>query len=106
MLEGMATGIIGWPFRYSPSGKLVTVPDGSDTEVEQIIATIVLTPMGSRAMNPLFGIPDPAFAGLEVSDVQAALETFGPTGITVQQLSSKLVGADTAHVTIAWQREN
>lgn len=106
MLGGMAEGIIGFPFRYSPSGQLVTVPDGSDTEVEQTIAMIVMTRLGTRTMNPLFGVPDPAFAGLESSDIQAALATFGPVGITVSRVQEALVGADTAHVTISWQRED
>lgn len=106
MLGSMAEGIIGFPFRYSPSGQLVTVPDGSDTEVDQTIACIVLTRLGERAMNPLFGVPDPAFAGLEVSDVQAALNTFGPTSVSVRRVSERLAGADTAYVTIAWQRED
>lgn len=102
----MADGIIGFPFRYSPSGRLVTVPDGSDTEVEQIIAMIALTPLGARPMNPLFGIPDPAFTGLEVSDIQAALATFGPAGINVTQVSDRLAHGNTSYVTIAWERED
>ena len=101
----MADGIISFPFRYSPSGKLVTVPDGSDAEVNQIIATGILTRQGERLLNPLYGIPDPAFAGIDASDVQTLLRTFGPRGILVRQLTAEQRDDTTVFVRINWQRE-
>lgn len=102
----MATGIIAFPFRYSGAGHLVTIPDGSDAEIEQIIATFVLTRLGERMMNPAVGIPDPAFAGIDVSDVQTALNTFGPGGITVTSLQAEDAGVDKSYIRIGWDRED
>lgn len=102
----MATGVIGFPFRYAPSGALITVPDGSDAEVEQIIAVGVLTRIGERPLNPLFGVPDPAFAGLDVADVQTTLNTFGPSGIDVRELSHEQENDSTSLVRIGWTRQD
>lgn len=102
----MADGIIAHPFRYTTAGELVSIPDGSDDEIHQLIATTVLTRMGERLLNPLYGIPDPAFAGLDIADVQAGLNTFGPPSIQVTELANEAHGPDTAIVHIGWERED
>lgn len=102
----MADGIIAFPFRFSPSGGLVTVPDGSDKEVEQIVAVTILSRIGERLLNPLFGIPDPVFAGIDVADIQTALNTFGPRGINVRTLSAEMRGNDQSLIRVGWQRED
>lgn len=102
----MADGIIAFPFRYSPNGRLATVPDGSDEEINQAIAVGILTRQGERLLNPLYGIPDPAFAGIDVSDVQTLLRTFGPRGVNVLTLTSQPRDDSTVYTRIGWQRED
>lgn len=102
----MADGVIAFPLRYAPSGALITVPDGSDAEVEQIIAIGVLTRIGERPLNPLFGVPDPVFAGLDVADVQTTLNTFGPAGVDVRELSHAQENESTALIRIGWTRQD
>lgn len=102
----MADGIISFPFRYAPSGRLVTSPDGSDAEISQLIACGLLTRQGERPLNPLYGVPDPAFAGIDTSDVQTLLRTFGPRGILVQSLNSRPRDDSTVYLRIGWTRED
>lgn len=99
-------GIIAFPLRYAPNGSLVTVPDGSDKEIDQAIAIGVLTRVGTRPLNPLFGTPDPAFAGFDISDIQATITTFGPAGVSVESLTQEQQGESTVIATIGWTRED
>lgn len=101
----MAQGIIAFPFRYAPNGELVTIPDGSDAEINQHIAMLLLTRVGERMLVPQFGIPDPAFAGIDMSDVQAGLNTFGPAGITVRELDPEDFTDDKSRIRIGWDRQ-
>lgn len=84
----MADGAISFPFRLTPTGSVATVERGSDAEIEEAIAVLCLTPIGERPMRPTFGVPDPAFAGLHVGDVQVGLDEHGPEGVTVLSVSS------------------
>ncbi|QIN94359.1 baseplate wedge protein [Arthrobacter phage Abba] len=79
----MADGALSFPFEITPTGEVATVGYGTDAEVEQAIAVLVLTEIGERQMSPGFGVPDPAFAGLHVGDIQVGLDDYGPTGITI-----------------------
>ena len=79
----MADGALSFPFKLTPTGEVETVGYGTDAEVEQAIAVLVLTGIGERPMSPGFGVPDPAFAGLHVGDIQVGLTDYGPPGIMV-----------------------
>lgn len=79
----MADGVLSFPFKLTPTGEAETVGYGTDTEVEQAIAVLVLTQPGERLMSPGFGVPDPTFAGLHVGDIQVGLNDYGPAGVRV-----------------------
>lgn len=105
-MGSMATGLIAFPFRYAPNGELVTIPDGSDAEIHQHIATMLLTRVGERLLVPLYGIPDPAFAGIDMSDVQAGLNTFGPAGVNVTELEPEDLTPNKSRIRIGWDRQD
>lgn len=70
--------ILSYPFRLSGAGVAATVEQNSDPgEVEQI-AALLLTRLGERPLVPDFGIRDPAFAGVDTSEMVAALNRWGP----------------------------
>lgn len=99
------SGAIAFPFRITGASTVATVPYGSDAEVEQAIAVLVLTRLGERPMEPEFGTPDPLMAGLTASDIQVGLASYGPDGIVIASVTAtpKTENMSIAHVD--WHRE-
>jgi len=100
----MADGSISFPFRLSPTGAVATVERGSDAEIDEAIATLVLTTIGERPMRPGYGVPDPGFSGLYAGDVQVGLDTHGPQGVVVQSIVSTPTNNTQAVAEIIWSR--
>lgn len=101
------SGVLSFPFRVGQNAEIATVPAGSDLEVEQAIAVLVLTRLGERPMEPLFGTIDPIMAELEPGEIQIGLDTFGPEGIIIQSVETvPLNGSDTvSKATVLWSRD-
>jgi phage baseplate assembly protein W len=55
-----------------------TVPEGSIDEIAQCVYAICATELGQRLEMPGFGIPDPAFAGVDLSELRAAIAEWEP----------------------------
>ena len=102
----MADGSISFPFRLTPTGSVATVERGSDAEIEEAIAVLVLTPIGERPMRPTYGVPDPGFAGLHVGDVQVGLDEHGPEGVTVLAVTSTPHSNTQEVADITWSRND
>ena len=79
----MTTGVLSIPFRLTPDGSIATVEHGSDSEVDEAIAALILTQVGERPMSPEYGVPDPTYAGLYPGDIQVGLNEYGPRGVSV-----------------------
>lgn len=101
----MAEGILSYPFRLNAQGTAATTGYGTDQEIDEAIAVLVLTQIGERPLAPEFGVPDPAFAGLHVGDVQTGLDTFGPAGIQVSDVVLTPVSSTVSEADIVWNRE-
>lgn len=99
----MADGVLSFPFRMDPQGHAATAPFGSNQEIDEAIAVLVLTLMGERPMNPAFGVPDPVFAGLGTGDVQVGLDEFGPAGVMVTSVEQAPLTDTESVATIRWQ---
>ncbi|QFG14839.1 baseplate wedge protein [Arthrobacter phage Lymara] len=102
----MATGVLSFPFKLQADGTAATAGYGTDQETEEAIAVLVLTHIGERQMQPMFGVPDPAFSGLGAGDIQVGLDQYGPAGITVQSVTTEPVdGTDQiVRAKVAWTR--
>lgn len=70
---------LSFPFRLLPNGRAATVEQGSADADRESIAQLVLTRIGERPLLPGFGMPDPAFAGFEPTELTAVVAMFGPT---------------------------
>lgn len=101
----MADGAISFPFRLTPTGSVATVERGSDAEIEEAIAVLCLTTIGERRMRPSFGVPDPAYAGLHVGDVQVGLDEHGPSGVIIQSVTSTPKNNSQEVAEILWERD-
>lgn len=100
----MADGSLSFPFRLTPTGSVATVVRGSDAEVEEAIAVLCLTSIGERPMRPTYGVPDPAFAGLHVGDVQVGLDEHGPDGILIATVTETPHNLTQAVADVTWSR--
>lgn len=100
----MAEGIISYPFRLTAQGTVAVTGYGTDQEVEEAIAVLILTESGERPMYPTFGVPDTGFAGLSPGDVQVGLNVFGPSGIIVTGVDLVPVNDTQAVANVLWTR--
>lgn len=97
--------MISFPFRLTPTGSVAVVEEGSDAAIDEAIAVLCLTTIGERLMRPTFGVPDPAYAGLYVGDVQVGLDEHGPEGVRVIAVESTPVSNTQEVADIRWDRD-
>lgn len=100
----MADGALSFPFRLTPTGSVATIERGSNEEIDEAIAILTLTTIGERPMRPTFGVPDPAFSGLYVGDIQVGLNAHGPQGVVVQSVTATPKNNTQAVAEIVWSR--
>jgi hypothetical protein len=100
----MADGALSFPFRLTSTGSVATVVRGSDAEIEEAIAELVLTTIGERPMRPSYGVPDPAFAGLHVGDVQVGLDEHGPDGVSILGVAQTPLNNTQSVAEVSWSR--
>lgn len=98
--------LISFPFRLSTNGSVATIDPGSDEEVQEAIAVAVHTRPGERPLWDDFGIPDPAYVGIDAADVQVVLDDYGPEGIIVETANSEPIDELTTSVEFEWQRSD
>lgn len=82
------------PFRLGLDGAAATVVVGSDEANLEAVAIHALTRKGERPLVPTFGTTDPVFADVDVAELNASLDTFGPD-VTVTDLELEAI-SDTA----------
>ena len=79
-----------FPFRLEPNGTIAVVEEDSDAGEAQALAILVLTRRNERALVPGYGITDPAFAGVEPTEIAAGAAAYGPdvdvAGVDVTEL--------------------
>lgn len=103
--DGGVSRVLAYPLRIV-AGRMVTVEDTSNDGVAQQIAAIVLTRRGERPMVPSYGIHDPAFIGLNVAEINAAIVLHGPY-VTVTDIVSDLVDSGTRQrVVLSWRPQD
>lgn len=80
--------LLSYPFRLSPIGRVATVTQGSAEAAAEEIAQLVLTEPGERPLVPEYGINDPTFGRIDVGDIAAAVQIWGP-GVAVTGAETK-----------------
>jgi hypothetical protein len=85
----MGSPILAFPFQLTPAGNVATVDqDSAEADAEQV-GVLIATRIGERLDAPAFGIPDPAFSGLDGGAIANGIKLFGPpvqlTSVAVAQ---------------------
>lgn len=101
----MATGSLSIPFRVTAQGPVATAPYGSDQEIDEAIASLTLTHLGERIMEPDYGITDPTWNGITVNDVETGIQEYGPQGANIVAIQEDVINESQSAYTIEWERE-
>lgn len=70
--------LLSHPFRLEPNGHVAKVEDDTEEAYAEGIAILALTRKGERPLVPGFGLTDPTFDGLSLSELNIALADYGP----------------------------
>lgn len=100
----MATPLIAYPFRISPSGSVATADEGTDAQLAQELAVAVLTKTGERVLVPEFGLDDPVFSGFDADALRLHVDLFGPP-VRIQDVRTRYVNEATQDVVIEFVSE-
>ena len=95
--------VLSHPFRLDPTGSAATVLDGSTDANVEAIAVLAMTRKGERVLVPGFGITDPAYAEVDVAELNTGLATYGPEDVTVVDVTIDYPNDTTAAVRIEFE---
>lgn len=95
------TGLLAHPFGIGPDGHCRTVEPDSDEHYQQLLTVAVTTRPGEREMCLPYGLPDPAFRGVEPEDVQAVVDDFGPP-VTIAAVDVRTVSDTEQIANLVW----
>lgn len=70
------TSLFSWPMRVTESGYFPVEDAHSEAYTTQEITVLLKTTAGERVLVPAFGINDPAFSSLGVSEVESKVAVF------------------------------
>lgn len=71
--------VLAFPLRFAPSGRAVTLEQGSDSHAAQQISQFVQTRLGELLLAPGYGLDDPTFRTIESNEIVAGIGVFHPT---------------------------
>lgn len=87
------TKVLAYPFQITPGGRIATVEHDSVQAKAQQLEVLIRTRTGERVLVPAFGLPDPAFRGLQLDDIRTRVELFGPNVTVTEVIEGPIVGA-------------
>lgn len=96
--------VLAWPVTLAGDGTLATVDDQSDDGVTQEVSLAILQRPGERLLAPDCGVPDPIANGLDVDDVNAAMEAQHTPAVCTQVVEGAQDGTGLMPVTIMFDR--
>lgn len=70
--------VLSYPFRITAAGLAATVEHDSDQGRAERLAVLILTRRGEMPLAGDYGLTDPAFAGIERSELAAQVVKWGP----------------------------
>ena len=94
--------VLAFPFAITRGGRIATVEQDSEEEITQQLAMLMLTRPDERPLTPGYGMPDPAFEGIDPLLLAAAAEEFGPA-VEISDVDAVDRGDGTQDVTIHYE---
>lgn len=96
--------ILRFPLRLAANGSLATVEQQSDDGAAQEIAVLCMTRPGEHPLDPGFGITDPAFEGINQTDIVAGVTFYGLEVDIVDVAATTDPATDTELATVTFER--
>ena len=93
-----------YPLQVGADGALVTAQQGSDAEIESCMAVVLKWPLGTRELDPDFGVPEEQFltGGANLDEIRVALAHGEPRATeTITQDDTQLASFVSA-VQVGW----
>jgi len=94
--------VLSYPVRLLPSGRIATVEQDSTDHYRELLVALALTRLGERPLVPAFGIPDPAFEGIDLASVATGAAIFGPP-VTIDDVTVTVESESVQSVTITFE---
>jgi hypothetical protein len=94
--------LISHPFRFTGNGRIATVEQGTDEAAAEQIAMLLLIRTGERPLCPEFGVTDMVGQGLDASELEAAVATFGPD-VDLRDIEITSVTETTQQVSVTFE---
>lgn len=93
-----------WPFAVAQSGQIAMVEQDSDAEIGMAMAITLSWPLGSRDLDPEFGIEEEAFldGGVNIDEIRLALEHGEPRALPDITTDDSLLSEFAQAVQVAW----
>ncbi len=98
----MSVRLISFPFRLTGTGEVAVVEQGSDEQVAQMLAAVLMTVSGERMLAPDFGTQDPAFDSVSRSSLEAQVRLWRIPA-TVTEVTSRFVSDAVQDVTVSFE---
>lgn len=98
---------LAYPFQLGSDGRILTVEQDSDDDIEASMAVIVSWPIGTRDSNPDFGIDEQAFqqGGADLDEISTALQIAEPRATPLlEQDDGTLIAQLLARVRARYER--
>lgn len=86
---------LAFPIRVTAGGGLATVEQDSTADIVQSVALLLDTRPDERRSVPEYGLPDPVFGGLNVTQLSQLIAVWEPRAdlTTIEQLAQGVVDA-------------
>lgn len=93
-----------YPLRLGAGGIIVTAEQGSDAEIQSCMAVVLKWPLGTRELDPDFGVPEENFqtGGADLDDIKAALAHGEPRALTQLTADDSQLAQAIATVNVGW----
>jgi hypothetical protein len=93
-----------WPFQIADSGQIAMVDQNSDAEIGMAMAITLSWPLGTRDLDPEFGIDEELFlsGGPSADEIRAALQHGEPRAIARIVNDDSALTNFAAAVRVAW----
>lgn len=97
--------LLAYPFRLTSTGSPATVAQGSDADLSQQVACLLLTRVGERKLAPGFGLNDLNERGISPTEIRAQVTARIPgiRAVDVAVDGTHLDGGQ-QNITVQWER--
>lgn len=93
---------LSFPFRLLPNGAPATQVSDTDAHYIELLTALIMTRPGERQLAPSFGTTDPSFNAVDLNQVQAAADLYGPP-VRVSEVEARFTDVTTQEILVGFE---